>query len=173
MTESNDINRQISETIAGRVRVGDDLIVAGWQDYLKQFLARLKPYMAKGRMVTFQHLLPDEKAFFENLMNTVTVPDHAVSLYLPPSVRYQMLVSNHEPHARVTQDHDPDNPPDAGILLASGSEGFEVILNALFAFAPSLPAVDVYDHGQLIGGYTYNRIDDCLEALSELMRTHL
>ena len=173
MTEPSDLNRRISETIAGRALVGDDPIVAGWQDYLKQFLVQMKPFMVKGRMVTFQHLLTEEKAFFEDLVAAVTVPEHVRSLYLPPSVRFQMLVTNHGPQARMSPEQDPDNPPDAGIVLASGSTGFEVILNALFAFAPALPAVDVYDRGQLIGGYTYNRVGDCVRALSDLMRIHL
>jgi hypothetical protein len=48
-----------------------------------------------------------------------------------------------------------------------------VILNALFAHPPTLAAVDVYERGRMIGGYTYASIEACRENLTELMKIHL
>jgi len=48
-----------------------------------------------------------------------------------------------------------------------------VILNALFAHPPAMAAVDVYETGSLIAGYTYRTNGECASSLTALMRTHL
>ncbi len=172
MPSFEDENRFVADTIAQRVRVGDDPIVAGWQNMLSAILTKMRPFLEKGRLVTFRHLLPAEKTFFSALSGSVRVPEHALALYLPPSARHQMMHANHGAGSRAPADLYPDRFPDAGVVLAAG-DGFEVILNALFAHPPTLPAVDVYESGRLIAGYTYRRIDECVSSLTALMKTHL
>ncbi|MGB5984552.1 MAG: hypothetical protein WBG37_04540 [Desulfobacterales bacterium] len=173
MTHSDDAQHPVSDTIAQRVGVGPDPTVTGWQNFLVQILEKMKPYLAAGRLVTFQALSAEEKTFFKGLVSSVTIPSRALALYLPPSVRYQMMYTNHGSDARYDSDHHPDRPPDAGVLLASSEKNFEVILNSLFAHPPTLAAVDVYERGSLIGGYTYPSITACQESLSELLQTYL
>lgn len=173
MSNPSEENRKVTDAIAQRVRAGEDPIVEGWQDLLAGILFRMKPYLTVGRLVTFQHLLPSERAFFCSLLDSVDVSGHVLALYIPPSVRLQMMYANHGPAARANLDYDPENPPDAGIVLASADGSFGVILNALFAYPPTLPAVDVYDHGRLIGGYSYRSIEACRQSLTDLMRTYL
>ncbi len=171
--EANATNRRIATTIGERVRPGDDPNVAGWQAMLAELLSRMSPYMQSGQLVTFQALEPQEKTFFHGLHASVRVPAPVSALYLPPSVRHQMLYRGRANKAALLGDDDPDNPPDAGIFLGTRANDFDVIVNALFAHPPFTPAVDVYDRGQLIAGYTYYRIEDCLQALSELLLVHL
>ncbi len=171
--EDSVTNRRIAATIEQRVRPGADPNVAGWQAMLADLLGRMSPYMPAGQLVTFQSLLPHEKEFFHDLNTRVRVPTAVSALYLPPSVRHQMLYRDQANKAALLGNADPDNPPDAGILLGSRANDFGVIVNALFAHPPFTPAVDVYDRGQLIAGYTYYRIDECIQALSELLPVHL
>ncbi len=174
MTDAEDAKgRRIAETIAQRVRPGADPNVAGWQAMLADLLGRMSPFMPAGQLVTFQTLQPREKAFFSDLHTRVHVPDSVAALYLPPSVRHQMLYRGQANKAALLGNDDPDNPPDAGIFLGSRPDDFGVIVNALFAHPPFTPAVDVYDQGQLIAGYTYYRIEECIQALSELLAVHL
>lgn len=174
MIEKNsETGRQIAETIGNRVRAGADANVAGWQAMLADLLQKMTPYMAAGRLVTFQTLKSHEKDFFLDLHNNVQIPETVCALYLPPSVRHQMLYRDRVNKAALLGNDDPDNPPDAGILLGRRINDFGVIVNALFAHPPFTPAVDVYDHGQLIAAYTYYQIADCRAALSELLRVHL
>lgn len=165
--------REIVATIEGRVRAGEDPTVAGWQAMLSDLLQQMAPYMAAGRLVTFQTLQPREKDFFVTLHDTVLVPDGAAALYLPPSVRHQMLYRHQTNKAALLGNEDPENPPDAGILLASRIDDDTVIVNALFAHPPFTPAVDVYDRGQLIAGYTFYTVEECVQAQTGLIRVHL
>ncbi len=165
--------RQVVETIEGRVRAGKDPTVAGWQAMLSDFLQQMAPYMASGRLVTFQTLQPREKDFFRALHAAVRIPEGAAALYLPPSVRHQMLYGRQTNKASLLGNEDPDNPPDDGILLASRVGDDTVIVNALFAHPPFTPAVDVYDHGQLIAGYTFYTVEECVQAQTEVIRVHL
>ncbi len=171
--EANATNEHIATTIAERVRPGADPNVAGWQAMLADLLSRMSPYMPPGQLVTFQTLEPHEKTFFHNLYASVQIPAPVAALYLPPSVRHQMLYRGQANKAALLGNDDPDNPPDAGIFLGVRANDFGVIVNALFAHPPFTPAVDVYDRGQLIAGYTYYRIDECIQALSELLPVHL
>ena len=171
--KDRETGRQIAETIGNRVRAGADPNVAGWQAMLADLLQKMTPYMVAGRLVTFQTLESHEKDFFLDLRNTIQIPETVGALYLPPSVRHQMLYRDRINKAALLGNDDPDNPPDAGILLGSRINDFGVIVNALFAHPPFTPAVDVYDHGQLIAGYTYYQIADCQAALSEVLQVHL
>lgn len=173
MTQPTDRNRDIANTIGQRVTVGKDPLVSGWQEILRGILAKMKPFMTPGRLVTFQTLLEEEKKFFTAMVPIVSIPDTVLALYIPPSVRYQMMVTNHGRDGHYPFDHDPKNPPDAGVVLASAAGSFDIIVNALFAHSPTLAAVDIYDKGQLIGGYTYKTIRACQENLGDLMRTYL
>ena len=171
MSDFKDRSKQIADTIHGRVQTGQDTMVTGWQRVLTGILTQLKPFMVPGQLVTFQSLQTTEKKFYEELLHAVHVPGHVLSVYMPPSVRHQMMYANHGTDNQVRANHDPDNPPDAGVVLAAAAHSFSVILNALFAYPPTLAATDVYDRGQLVAGYTYSSIEECQNGLTELMQT--
>jgi hypothetical protein len=38
---------------------------------------------------------------------------------------------------------------------------------------PFTPAIDVYDNGQLLAGYVYNTIDECIDDLTKVLQIHL
>ena len=158
---------RIADIIANRTAAGPNDLVAGWQNLLKQLLAQTAPYLRPGHLVTFRRLEDPERLFFQQLHRTVAVPPGAGAIYLPPSVRFQMM------YGRPKADHGDENPPDTGILLATLTADFGVIVNALFANPPFTPAIDVYDDGRLLAGYVYHTIDECTAALSEILQIHL
>jgi hypothetical protein len=101
------------------------------------------------------------------------VPISVGAIYMPPSVRFQMLYHRSENEPQPIPDHSPDNPPDEGILLACRKNDFNVVINALMAKPPFTPAIDVYDEGQLLAGYVYNNIDECIGDLTKVLQIHL
>ena len=173
MIRNEELRHHVADAIGRRTAIGPDPSVSGWQSVLKQLLGNMAPYLVPGRLVTFQTLAEAEKTFFEQLAQGIAIPPRALALYLPPSVRYQMMYTNHGRDARYDSDHDPNRPPDAGVLLAAGRGNFDRIVNALFAYPPSLAAVDVYECGSLIGGYTYPTIAACRQGLGDLLKTYL
>jgi len=159
-------NQQKAQLVEERAGVGRTEIVSGWQAMLVGLLNRMKPFMRSGVMVTFQHLTTSEIDFFERLHREVGIPQSAAAIYLPPSVRGQML-------GETQAINDASGQPDAGVVIASRHGAFDVIVNALFAFHPFTPAIDVYDRGRLIAGYQFENVDACIAELSHVLDRHL
>jgi len=165
-------DRRVADIISQRVGAGESDLVAGWQQMLAGFLEKVAPQLTAGRLVTFHTLLPDEKTFFEALYPEVHVPDHVTGLFISPSVREQMMGG---PPLTEADRNTPreDRSPDAGILLACRANDFQTIVNVLFAHAPHTPAIDVYDRGRLIAGYSYAAIPECRAEISAILDRHL
>jgi len=164
---------RIAEIIESRSPAGQQDAVQGWHNLLKNLLSQMGPYLRNGLLVTFRTLNDQERVFFEDLHRKVSVPSSASALYIPPSVRYQMLYYRPEGSPQALPDHSLDNPPDEGIVLACREGNLDVIVNALMAKPPFTPAIDVYDNGQLLAGYLYNTIEECISELTTVLRTHL
>jgi hypothetical protein len=133
----------------------------------------MAPYLRESHLVTFRSLTDRETVFFEMLSKQISVPPSVAAIYLPPSVRYQMLHDRPAGEPQPIPDHSPDNPPDEGIVLACRRADFNVVINALMAKPPFTPAIDVYDNGQLLAGYIFNSIDECIGDLTRVLRIHL
>jgi hypothetical protein len=159
-------NKRLARVVESRAGVGTTDIVTGWQSVLVEILSRMKSFLRPGGAVTFKHLNASETAFFERFINEVRIPPSAAALYIPPSVREQMVGEN-----QVTGED--IGPPDAGVVVASHLDDFDVIVNILFAFHPFTPAIDVYDRGRLLAGYQFESIDACISELSMVLDRHL
>ncbi|WP_419658062.1 uncharacterized protein Dvar_70570 [Desulfosarcina variabilis str. Montpellier] len=159
-------NQRIARVVEERAGVGTTEVVAGWQAMLVDLLRRMRPFMRPGVLVTFKDLLESEIAFFERLHRGVRIPQSAVAIYLPPSVRQQML-------GEAPASIDGTGQPDAGVVVASHHGAFDVIVNALFAYPPYTPAIDVYDQGELAAGYQFKDIDACRKELPHVLGRHL
>ena len=166
-------NERMAEIIESRSPAGRQDAVQGWHNLLKDLLAQMAPYLRKGHLVTFRELKAPERLFFEKRLNIIRVPAAVKALYLPPSVRHQMLYQRPATGPHPIPEHSADHPPDEGIVLASRKNDFNVVINALLAKPPFTPAIDVYDDGQLLAGYVYHTIDECITNLSKVLQTHL
>jgi hypothetical protein len=169
----NTSNSNIAEIIESRSPAGRQDSVQGWHNLLKKLLSQMTPYLKEGRLVTFRTLNDREREFFEELHGKITVPPTVSAIYMPPSVRFQMLYHRPEGEPRAVSDHSAENPPDDGIVLGCRTTDLNVVINALLAKPPFTPAIDVYDNGQLLAGYVYNTIDECIGDLTKVMQIHL
>jgi hypothetical protein len=163
----------IADIIENRSPAGRNDSVNGWHNLLKNILSQMTPYLREGHLITFRRITDQEAVFFEQLRRKLAVPPSVTSIYLPPSVRYQMLYNRPAGEPQPIPEHSPDNPPDDGIVLACRSADFNVVINALMAKPPFTPAIDVYDNGQLLAGYVYNTIDECVDNLTRVLQIHL
>jgi hypothetical protein len=169
----SDSGRRVADIIGQRVGAGENEQVAGWQKMLTGLLENMAPFLLRGRLVTFHTLLPAEKAFFETLHKDIVVPGHVTALYISPSVRHQMMFGNRGAEETDVPAYRPEEAADDGILLACREKNYQTIVNVLFAHPPHTPAIDVYDHGGLIAGYSYASIKACREEVSTVIQTHL
>ena len=143
--------------------------MSSWQNYLADMLTRMDEYLMPGSLVTFERMQPEERRFFESLHTQVVVPDAAAAIFMPPSVIRQMMAA----HPNAAGGEAFRKPTDAGIVLAARKGDYRVILNAVFALAPFMPAIDVYESGGLLAGYMYQTIDECLRELTQVMGIYL
>jgi len=169
----NTVYSSVAEIIESRSPAGRQDSVRGWHDLLKKLLSQMTPYLKEGHLVTFRTLSNWERGFFEELHRKVALPSTVSAIYMPPSVRFQMLYRRPEGEPRAIPDHSPENPPDEGIILGCRRTDLDVVVNALLAKPPFSPAIDVYDNGQLLAVYVYNTIDECLGDLTKVLQTHL
>ena len=169
----NTLYSSVAEIIESRSPAGRQDSVRGWHDLLKKLLSQMTPYLKEGHLVTFRTLSNWERGFFEELHRKVALPSTVSAIYMPPSVRFQMLYRRPEGEPRAIPDHSPENPPDEGIILGCRRTDLDVVVNALLAKPPFSPAIDVYDNGQLLAGYVYNTIDECIGDLTKVLQTHL
>ncbi|CAB1081377.1 hypothetical protein D1AOALGA4SA_9030 [Olavius algarvensis Delta 1 endosymbiont] len=164
---------RVDEIIESRSPAGRQELVQGWQNLLKKILQQMAPYMREGHLITFRSINEQERVIFTKLSQTIAVPDAAGAIYMPPSVRHQMLYHRPESEPQPIPDHSPDNPPDEGVVLACRKVDISLIVNALLAKPPFAPAIDVYDEGQLLAGYVYNTIDECIGEMTKVLQIHL
>ena len=162
-----------ADIIESRAPAGSNDSVRGWHNLLKKILSQMKPYLRDSHLVTFRNITNQESVFFEKLRKKTKVPNSVGAIYIPPSVRFQMLYHRSENEPQPIPEHSPDNPPDKGIVLACRKDDFNVVINALMAKPPFTPAIDVYDSGRLLAGYVYNSIDECIGDLTKILQIHL
>ena len=170
---SNTNSAYVADIIESRSPAGRHDSVRGWHNLLKDFLSRVAPYLLESQLVTFRQLKEPERLFFETRLQRIKVPAAAQALYLPPSVRHQMLYQQPAGEPQPVPEHSAENPPDEGIVLACRKSDDNIVINSLLAKPPFAPAIDVYDDGRLLAGYVYHTIDECITQLSEVMHIHL
>jgi len=162
-------SESMGQTIVRRSGVGPNDLIAGWQSVLSHMLDQMRPFMQPARIITFQHMQPHEQSMFQQIIQRITMSEQAWGIYLPPSVRNQLMYTNQSldiPAGEAV-------PRDDGVLLFSHPTSHETIVNGLLAHQPYAPAVDVYDRGALLAGYVYDNIDACLADLTAVIQIHL
>jgi hypothetical protein len=169
----NALDAHVADIIESRSPAGRHDSVRGWHNLLKGFLSQMAPYLREGQLVTFRQLKEPERLFFEKRLRRLKVPVAVQALYLPPSVRHQMLFQRPAGEPQPIPEHSAEHPPDEGIVLACCKSDYSVVINSLLAKPPFAPAIDVYDDGRLLAGYVYHTVDECISRLSEVMRIHL
>ena len=170
MTQTFDSSSShIEKTIGHRAGVGKNELVNEWQAFLKGLLDRLHDYLKPAHIITFKDLTREERRWYETIVQRIQVPESACGLYLPPSVRNQMMYTN-QGHQVPTEETEPK---DNGALLFTQKSSHDIIVNALLAHPPCTPAIDVYDNGALLAGYVYDSLENFLESISEVVCTHM
>lgn len=169
----NNSSEGIDKIIESRSPAGRHDSVRGWHNLLKTILTQTMPYLREGHLITFRRIEDHEKDFFEKLLRMVTVPNTVGAIYIPPSVRFQMMYHRPDGETQPIPEHSADDPPDKGVVLACRKTDVNMVINALMAKPPFTPAIDVYDDGQLLAGYIYNTIDECIGDLTKVLQTYL
>ena len=115
-----------------------DSRVANWYRDLRQQLISLKPYLVAGRIVTFQNITPEEKAFFEELIQRVDIPVDVCAVFIPPSIVQEAMWPGHGKRQSTDAPGIYKISPDAGAVAAQRCGVSNIIVNALFCIPPDV-----------------------------------
>ncbi|MDJ0783444.1 MAG: hypothetical protein QNJ22_15820 [Desulfosarcinaceae bacterium] len=159
----------IHETIANRTGIGPNQLVGGWQQMLTDLLDQMEAYLRPGQLITFRDLRSDEKETFAELLRHLQLPDTAFGLFLPPSVRNQMMYLNRGRPIPEEARHSADD----GVVLLRRTDVKDPLVNVLLARPPHTAAIDVYSEQALLAGYTYRTPAECIDHLQQVVDTHL
>ena len=157
-----------------RVRGGADPTVAGWQCFLEEMFLKLEPFLRPGQIITFQDLQEPEQEMFGQLRRQVPLKPEAVAVFLPPSVLKTMTGNSGGGETTTSAGFAAISGGDAGIVLAARiGDDYRIVINSLLAFPPYAPGIDVYEEGNLLAGYGYNTVDECIGEMAQVIRTYL
>ena len=156
-----------------RTKETPDPRISAWYRNLKGQLHKLQPFLVPGRLVTFQQITPEESDFFQMLAGTVRVPESVCAVFIPPSVVQAAMWSDSIDYTATGKAGLYGIAPDAGAVVAQRCGSLQTIVNALFAFPPLQPGIDVYEDGRLLAGYTYQDQQACTDELSEILTIFL
>jgi hypothetical protein len=159
----------MDQTISRRSGVGPNKLIAGWQSVLSRMLYQMHTFSRPARIITFQSINSHEHDVFQQIIQKLRVPGKAWGVYLPPSVRNQLMYTNQGLNIPA----DEAIPKDDGVLIFSRLASYDTIINGLLAHPPYAPAVDVYDRGALLAGYVYDGNGECLADLTAVIQTYL
>ena len=168
-TKESIASDSMGQTIERRSGVGPNDLIAGWQSVLSRMLDQMQPFLKPARIITFQRIHAYEQGVFQRIIQRVTMSANTWGIYLPPSVRNQLMYTNQGLDIPAGE----TVPRDDGVLLCSRTTSHKTIVNGLLAHQPFAPAVDVYDQGALFAGYVYDNIGECLDDLTAVIQTHL
>lgn len=160
---------RMDQTIARRSGVGPNDLIAGWQSVLSRLLNQMRPFLQPARIITFQRINLHEQGVFQQIVERVALSEKTWGVYLPPSVRNQLMYTNQGTSIPA----DEAIPKDDGVLIFSRLTSDNTIINGLLAHPLYAPAVDVYDQGALLAGYVYDGKGECLAGLTAVIQTHL
>jgi len=172
-TKKGDNTESMMSDLDTQADASEDARGIGWYRDLKAQLTSLEPFLQAGRMVTFQNIAPEEKSFFEDLIRTVHIPETVCAVFIPPSIVQQAMWPGHGERQSAEANGIYSISPDAGAVAAQRCGSSNIIVNALFAFPPMTPGIDVYEEGRLLAGYTYKDHQECAAGLSETLKTFL
>jgi len=159
--------------IGEQTKKSHDPQVGAWYRNLKGQLHKLQPFLVPGRLVTFQQITPEESDFFQMLIGSVRIPGSVCAVFIPPSVVQAAMWSDSSDASATGKAGIYGIAPDAGAVVAQRCGSLQTIVNALFAFPPLHPGIDVYDDGRLLAGYTYQDQQACADELTEILSIYL
>jgi len=157
----------------GRTKKTHDPQIGAWYRNLKAQLHKLQPFLVPGRLVTFQQITPEESDFYQMLIGSIRIPESVCAVFIPPSVVQAAMWSDSSDSIATGKAGLYGISPDAGAVVAQRCGSLQTIVNALFAFPPLHPGIDVYDDGKLLAGYTYQDQQACADELTDILSIYL
>jgi hypothetical protein len=161
---------RVFEKASVRKEGGCDPLSADWQAILEIALnlARSHLHRNPGRLFPLQIVADDEWEFYLDLLEKLDLPPDTYAVMSTPSFSDNLLDTLDDKELEVAGETDVPWEKNSYLVIISDCHEHLRIMQVSLPSASGSAGIDVYEDGKHLADYTYNTIEECMDALAKV-----
>ena len=153
-----------------RKKSGCDPLVADWQAILEIALNLARNHLRHnpGRLLPLQIGNESEWKFYLELQAKLDLPPDTYAVLSTPSFSENLLDALDDQDCEDCEDREMPWGKDAYLAIISDCRDHLRIMQVSLPSSSGSASIDVYEDGKHLADYTYNTIDECIQALAKV-----
>jgi len=165
-----DLYLRVFEKASARKDSGCDPLVADWQAILEIALNLARTHLQRnpGRLLPLQIGGDEEWEFYLDLLAKLDLPPDTFAVLSTPSFSENLLDALDDQDLEVAGSGEMPWEKDAYLVIISDCSDHVRIMQVSLPSATGSAGIDVYEDGKHLADYTYNTIEECVDALAKV-----
>ncbi len=165
-----DLYLRVFEKASVRKESGCDPLSADWQAILEIALNLARSHLRRnpGRLLPLQIGGDDEWEFYLDLLKKIDLPPDTFAVMSTPSFSDNLLDALDDQELEVAGDSEVPWEKNSYLVIISDCDEHLRIMQVSLPSASGSAGIDVYEDGKHLADYTYNTIEECLNALAKV-----
>ncbi len=165
-----DLYLRVFEKASVRKESGCDPLSADWQAILEIALNLARSHLRRnpGRLLPLQIGGDDEWEFYLDLLEKIDLPPDTFAVMSTPSFSDNLLDALDDQELEVARDSDVPWEKNSYLVIISDCDEHLRIMQVSLPSASGSAGIDVYEDGKHLADYTYNTIEECMNALAKV-----
>ncbi len=165
-----DLYLRAFEKASVRKQSGCDPLSADWQAILEIALNLARNHLRRnpGRLLPLQMGGDDEWEFYLDLLEKLDLPPNTFAVMSTPSFSENLLDAVDDQDLEVGGDCEMPWEKGSYLVIISDCRDHMRIMQVSLPSASGSAGIDVYEDGKHLADYTYNTIEECMEALAKV-----
>lgn len=165
-----DLYLRVFEKASVRKESGCDPLSADWQAILEIALNLARSHLRRnpGRLLPLQIGGDDEWEFYLDLLEKLDLPPDTFAVMSTPSFSDNLLDAFDEQELEVAGEGDVPWEKNSYLVIISDCHEHLRIMQVTLPSASGSAGIDVYEDGKHLADYTYNTIEECMDALARV-----
>jgi hypothetical protein len=161
---------RVFEKASVRKESGCDPFSADWQAILEIALNLARSHLRRnpGRLLPLQIGGDEEWEFYLDLLGKLDLPPDTFAVMSTPSFSDNLLDALDDKELEVAGESDVPWEKNSYLIIISDSHEHLRIMQVTLPSASGSAGIDVYDDGKHLADYTYNTIEECMDALGKV-----
>ena len=165
-----DLYLRVFEKASVRKESGCDPLSADWQAILEIALNLARSHLRHnpGRLLPLQIGGDDEWEFYLDLLEKLDLPPDTFAVMSTPSFSDNLLDALDDQELEVAGDSEVPWGKNSYLVIISDCHEHMRIMQVSLPSASGSAGIDVYEDGKHLADYTYNTIEECMDALAKV-----
>ncbi len=165
-----DLYLRVFEKASVRKQAGCDPLAADWQAILEIALNLARDHLRRnpGRLLPLQIGQDDEWEFYLDLLDKLDLPPDTFAVLSTPSFSDNLLDALDDQDFEGAGDCELPWEKGAYLVIISDCSDHARIMQVSLPTASEHAGIDVYEEGKHLANYTYNTIEECMDALAKV-----